>query len=130
MGTRMRAAMGTTLPMTAAAALAAVLLTPVHAGAAAPPTSGDCAAGELCLWEKPEFKGHRQAYELSGIDIESCIALPEGAARRLSPIAPDGRSRPISPPSAPRRGSSRPIPAAAWAPQSPYRVRAFKVWER
>ncbi|MGW2081899.1 peptidase inhibitor family I36 protein [Streptomyces sp. NPDC001939] len=52
--------------MTAAAALAAVLLTPVPAGAAVPPTSGDCAAGELCLWEKPEFKGHRQAYELSG----------------------------------------------------------------
>ncbi|MFF1310154.1 peptidase inhibitor family I36 protein [Streptomyces sp. NPDC058320] len=64
--------------MTAAAALAAVLLTPVHAGAAVPPTSGDCAAGELCLWEKPEFKGHRQAYELSGIDIESCVGRAGG----------------------------------------------------
>ncbi|MFE4717275.1 peptidase inhibitor family I36 protein, partial [Streptomyces sp. NPDC056728] len=72
--------MGTTLAVTAAAALAAVLLTPVHAGAAAPPASGDCAAGELCLWEKPEFKAHRQAYELSGIDIESCVALPEGSS--------------------------------------------------
>lgn len=112
MGTRMRAAMGTTLPMTAAAALAAVLLTPVHAGAAVPPTSGDCAAGELCLREKPEFKGHRQAYELSGIDIESCVALPEGSAQALA----NRTGRPVTAyqsAECAETGSSRPIPAAA-----------------
>ncbi|WP_244164771.1 peptidase inhibitor family I36 protein, partial [Streptomyces silaceus] len=62
------------------AALAAVMLTPVNAGAAAPPTLRGCGPGELCLWEKAGFKGTRQVYELAGIDIESCIALPEGGS--------------------------------------------------
>ncbi|MGW6402128.1 peptidase inhibitor family I36 protein [Streptomyces sp. NPDC055134] len=131
MGTRMRAAMGTTLPMTAAAALAAVLLTPVHAGAAAPPTSGDCAVGELCLWEKPAFRGHRQTYELSGIDIESCVALPEGgSAQALA----NRTGRPVTAyqsAECAETGEFQTYPGSGtWAPQSPYRVWAFKVWER
>ncbi|RVU26379.1 hypothetical protein EOT10_10875 [Streptomyces antnestii] len=127
----MRVAMEATLPMATAAALAAVLLTPVHAGATAPPAAGDCSAGQLCLWEKPGFKGHRHVYELSGTDIESCVALPEGgSAQALA----NRTGRPVTAyqsAECAETGEFQTYPGSGtWAPQSPYQVRAFKIWER
>ncbi|MCF3124872.1 peptidase inhibitor family I36 protein [Streptomyces arenae] len=112
------------------AALAAVMLTPVNAGAAAPPTLRGCGPGELCLWEKAGFKGTRQVYELAGIDIESCIALPEGG----SAVALANRTgRPVTTyqsAECAETGEFDTYPGGGtWAPESPYRVRAFKVWE-
>ncbi|MEU6661178.1 peptidase inhibitor family I36 protein [Streptomyces sp. NPDC046821] len=123
--------MGMTLPLTAVAALAAVLLTPAHAGATAPPTGGDCSAGELCLWEGSGFEGKRHVYELSGTDIESCVALPEGvSAQALA----NRTGRPVTAyqsAECAETGEFQTYPGSGtWAPQSPYKVRAFKVWER
>ncbi|MFG2646755.1 peptidase inhibitor family I36 protein [Streptomyces sp. NPDC048436] len=132
----------------AAAALAAVILTPAqvgattpsaqldsakapgHAGSAAPPTLAGCGPGELCLWEKAEFRGARQTFELSDIDIESCVALPEGgSAQALA----NRTGRPVTTyqsAECAETGEFDTYPGGGtWTPRSPYRVRAFKVWE-
>ena len=141
--------MRTTMPTTvAAAALAAVILTPAHAGAttpatqadsttpttragaAAPPTLAGCGPGELCLWEKAGFHGARKTYDLSEIDIESCVALPEGgSAEALA----NRTGRPVTTyqsAECAETGEFDTYPGGGtWTPESPYRVRAFKVWE-
>ncbi|MFF2845964.1 peptidase inhibitor family I36 protein [Streptomyces sp. NPDC058001] len=131
--------MRTTLPMTVAATLAAVVIGPVpagavspsHAGAASPPTLGACGPGELCLWSKPNFKGARHTYELAGVDIDSCVALPEGGsaqalANRLGRPVTTYQSAECA-----ETGEFETYPGkGTWTPQSPYRVRAFKIWER
>ncbi|MFG2497257.1 peptidase inhibitor family I36 protein [Streptomyces sp. NPDC048441] len=152
--------MRTTMPKTvAAAALAAVILAPAQAGAttpsahpdsatpaptaptaltaparhartAGPPMLAGCGPGELCLWKKPGFHGARQTYELSEIDIESCVALPEGgSAQALA----NRTGRPVTTyqsAECAETGEFDTYPGGGtWAPESPYRVRAFKVWE-
>ncbi|WP_190081431.1 peptidase inhibitor family I36 protein [Streptomyces longisporoflavus] len=141
----------------AAAALASVILAPVPAGAAtplaeagattplakagvatpaknaraaAPPGLASCGPGELCLWGKAQFKGARQTYELSGIDIESCVALPEGgSAQALA----NRTGRPVTTYQSAECGETGEFDTypggGTWLPESPYRVRAFKVWE-
>ncbi|MGA4848643.1 peptidase inhibitor family I36 protein [Streptomyces sp. G5(2025)] len=124
--------MRTTMPATVtAAALAAVILSSTHVAAAAPPTFRGCGPGELCLWEKAQFKGARHTYELSKIDIESCIALPEGgSAQALA----NRTGRPVTTYQSAECGETGEFNtypgSGTWAPESPYRVRAFKVWER
>ncbi|MEV0258491.1 peptidase inhibitor family I36 protein [Streptomyces sp. NPDC050732] len=120
----------TMLTTVTAAALAAVVLTPTHAGAAAPPTLRGCGAGELCLWEKAGFHGTRHAYELADIDIESCTALPEGSSAEA---VANRTGRPVTvyqSAECAETGEFNTYPGSGtWAPESPYRVRAFKVWE-
>ncbi|MFK4064408.1 peptidase inhibitor family I36 protein [Streptomyces sp. NPDC029674] len=120
----------TTLATVTAAALAAVVLTPTYAGATAPPTLRGCGAGELCLWEKAGFKGARHTYELADIDIESCTALPEGGSAEA--IA-NRTGRPVTVYQSGECGETGEFNtypgSGTWAPESPYRVRAFKVWE-
>ncbi|GAA2344799.1 peptidase inhibitor family I36 protein [Streptomyces kunmingensis] len=115
----------------AAAALAAMALTPGLATAAAPPTLGDCGAGELCLWGKTGFKGPRHTYELAGIDIESCVALPEGSS--AASLA-NRTGRPVTTYQSVECGETGEFQtypgSGTWEPESPYRARAFKVWER
>ncbi|MCI3930432.1 peptidase inhibitor family I36 protein [Streptomyces sp. AN091965] len=128
-----------------AAALAAAVLTPAHAGTAgttgttaparagaAPPGKlGACGPGELCLWEKAGFKGERHVFELAGVDIESCVALPEGGsaqalANRTGRPVTTYQSRECA-----ETAEFNTYPGGGtWAPESPYRIRAFKVWER
>ncbi|MFE0171955.1 peptidase inhibitor family I36 protein [Streptomyces sp. NPDC059002] len=120
----------TSLTTVTAIALAALILTPAHAGATAPPTLAGCGPGELCLWEKAGFHGSRHVYELAGIDIESCVALPEGgSAEALA----NRTGRPVTTyqsAECAETGEFNTYPGSGtWAPESPYRVRAFKVWE-
>ncbi|MEI5100399.1 peptidase inhibitor family I36 protein [Streptomyces sp. PmtG] len=137
--------MRTTMPAAAltaltAAALAATVLTTTHAGAttasaragAAPPGRlGACGPGELCLWEKAGFKGKRHVYELDGVDIESCVALPEGSsaqalANRTGRPVTVHQSRECA-----ETAEFHTYPGGGtWAPESPYKIRAFKIWER
>ncbi|MFH8565097.1 peptidase inhibitor family I36 protein [Streptomyces sp. NPDC017988] len=124
--------MRTTMPTTVtAAALAAVILAPTHAVAAAPPMLRGCAPGELCLWEKAQFKGDRHTYELADIDIESCITLPEGSSAQA---LANRTGRPVTTYQSAKCGETGEFNtypgSGTWAPESPYRVRAFKVWER
>ncbi|MFD3514009.1 peptidase inhibitor family I36 protein [Streptomyces sp. NPDC058657] len=106
-------------------------LTKAPAGTAAPaPRLGSCAAGELCLWQKPGFQGKRYTHELSGTDIESCVPLPPGAdAQALA----NRTGRPVTTYQSAQcaeTGEFDTYPGGgSWVPQSPYRVRAFKVWE-
>ncbi|MCX3060012.1 peptidase inhibitor family I36 protein [Streptomyces beihaiensis] len=119
------------LTATAAAALAAMALTPGLAAAAAPPTSGDCGAGQLCLWDKPGFKGHKSVRELTNTDIESCIALPEGSS--AASLA-NRTGHPVTAYQSATCGETAEFQtypgSGTWAPESPYRIRAFKIWER
>ncbi|KUF20122.1 MULTISPECIES: peptidase inhibitor family I36 protein [Streptomyces] len=118
------------------AALAAALTAPTHAGAtgpgaAAPPRLGGCGPGELCLWEKAHFKGERRLYELAGTDIESCVPLPPGSgAQSLA----NRTGRPVTTYQSAECAETAEFNtypgSGTWAPESPYRVRAIKLWER
>ncbi|MBT2440287.1 peptidase inhibitor family I36 protein [Streptomyces sp. ISL-36] len=123
------------------AALAATLLTglfsglltalPATAAAAPAPSLGACAPGQLCLWPKADFKGKAQRYELADTDVESCVALPAGTtAQALA----NRTGRPVTAyqsPECAETGEFETYPGrGTWAPQTPYQIRAFKIWER
>ncbi|MFI0979164.1 peptidase inhibitor family I36 protein [Streptomyces sp. NPDC021093] len=118
------------LPQTAAPASAAPEAAAPASAARAAVRLGSCAAGELCLWQKPDFKGRRYAHELAGTDIESCVPLPPGTdAQALA----NRTGRPVTAyqsAECAETGEFDTYPGSgSWVPQSPYRVRAFKVWE-
>ncbi|MCX4822849.1 peptidase inhibitor family I36 protein [Streptomyces sp. NBC_01142] len=123
-----------TATVLAAAALMPQLLQLPHlpraAAAVAAPGLGQCATGELCLWEKGDFRGTRRTHELAGLDIESCVPLPPGtSAQALA----NRTGRPVTTyqsEECAETGEFETYPGGGtWVPQSPYRVRAFKVWE-
>ena len=115
----------------ALAALVPLLLQPPQTAAAAPaPPLGACAAGELCLWAENDFQGARSTHELVGTDIESCVPLAPGtSAQALA----NRTGRPVTTYQSvecAETGEFETYPGGGtWVPRSPYRVRAFKVWE-
>src|SRR4051812_10536796 len=118
----------TTTTVALLAATAFLLPTPAHAASA--PRLAACAPGELCLWTQSGFQGKRQVYELTHIDIESCMTLPPGAdaqslvnrtGRPVTAYQSDVCQETAEFDTYPGGGT--------WVPQVPYRVRAFKVWE-
>ncbi|MFD7747843.1 peptidase inhibitor family I36 protein [Streptomyces sp. NPDC059698] len=115
-------------------ALAPQALAPDRAAAAperAPGVSlGSCEAGRLCLWKKADFTGARHTFELSGVDIESCVPLPRGGdAQSLA----NRTGRPVTTyqsAECAETGEFETYPGGGtWTPRSPYQVRAFKIWE-
>lgn len=123
----MRAIVTTTVT---ALALALTAATAAPAQAAPPPRLGDCDAGQLCLWHGTGFTGPRQVHELAGTDIESCVALPSGGwAASLA----NRTGRPVTAyqsAECAETGEFSTYPTGTWAPETAYRVRAFKIWER
>jgi peptidase inhibitor family I36 len=116
---------------TAAVLVTTALLSPDPALAApAPPQLGRCAAGELCLWQGEDFQGFRQAHELAGIAVDSCTPLPTG---RTAGSLANRTGRPVTTyqsAECAETGEFETYPGGGtWTPRSPYRVRAFKVWE-
>ncbi|MGP3925482.1 peptidase inhibitor family I36 protein [Streptomyces sp. 8N616] len=111
----------------AAAATPATAATPAAAGA---PRLGSCATGQLCLWQKSDFRGASRTYELSDIDIESCVPLPRGTT--AASLA-NRTGRPVTTYQSAECGETGEFETypggGTWVPQSPYQVRAFKVWE-
>ncbi|MCA6091601.1 peptidase inhibitor family I36 protein [Streptomyces sp. SCA3-4] len=96
----------------------------------APRRLGPCAAGQLCLWPKTGFRGQQRTAELAGIDIESCVTLPAGVT--AASLA-NRTGRPVTTyqsATCAETGEFSTYPSGTWAPESPYVVRAYKVWER
>ncbi|WP_240979714.1 peptidase inhibitor family I36 protein [Streptomyces sp. HNM0574] len=100
---------------------------------AAEPKSGErlgkCAAGQLCLWERAGFKGEHRVYELSDVDLDTCVPLPDGAAaesfaNRTGRSVTGYQSRECA-----ETGDFSTYPNGSWTPRADYRVRAVKVWE-
>ncbi|MGP3989908.1 peptidase inhibitor family I36 protein [Streptomyces sp. 3N207] len=90
---------------------------------------GKCGPGELCLWERPRFKGKPRVNELSGIDIESCTPLRGGAS--ATSVA-NRTGRPVTLYQSKKCAETAEFdtyPSGSWTPELPYRARAFKVWE-
>ncbi|MFE8937374.1 peptidase inhibitor family I36 protein [Streptomyces sp. NPDC007872] len=121
-------------------AVLAVLLLTVLPATAAPtalpatasgPKLGACGPGKLCLWPKPDFKGRVRSHELATTDIDSCVALPAGtSAQSLA----NRTGRPVTTyqsAECAETGEFETYPGkGTWVPQTPYEVRAFKIWER
>lgn len=134
--TIMRTAMRTTTRatlLTAATLAAATALLPAAAPAAeaAAAPRDACGPGELCLWGKPDFRGPRQTHELFRTEIQNCVPLPPGTdAQSLV----NRTGRPVTTYQShecEETGEFETYPGnGTWVPRSPYRVRAFKVWER
>ncbi|MFC8277350.1 peptidase inhibitor family I36 protein [Streptomyces sp. NPDC057271] len=106
---------------------------PAALPAAAPPGTrlGACGPGQLCLWPRADFKGSAWKHELAGTDIESCVALPPGASAQA---LANRTGRPVTTyqsAECAETGEFETYPGrGTWVPQSPYEVRAFKLWER
>ncbi|MEU7313338.1 peptidase inhibitor family I36 protein [Streptomyces sp. NPDC007083] len=95
----------------------------------AAPRLGECGPGELCLWERSEFRGEPRVHELRGIDIESCIPLADGVS---AASAANRTGRPVTLYQSEECAETAEFhthPSGSWTPELPYRVRAFKVWE-
>ncbi|MET7933888.1 peptidase inhibitor family I36 protein [Streptomyces sp. NPDC005322] len=110
----------------------ACLLAPAtaHAAPPSPPRLGTCATGQLCLWRGTDFTGARRTHELADTDIESCVALPAGTS--AASLA-NRTGRPVTAyqsAECAETGEYRTYPTGSWAPETPYQVRAFKIWER
>ncbi|MFE1771326.1 peptidase inhibitor family I36 protein [Streptomyces sp. NPDC059008] len=130
----------TTALLTGLTALAAALTLPPALGTPAAhaatgghrsAATGHCGAGELCVWTRADFAGERRTYELSGTDIESCVALPKGmTAASLA----NRMGRPVTTYQSAQCAETAEFDTypggGSYVPRSPYRVRAFKVWER
>ncbi|MEU8459890.1 peptidase inhibitor family I36 protein [Streptomyces sp. NPDC029003] len=103
--------------------------TGAHATGARAAAAPACATGELCLWTKPDFKGTKQTYDLSTLSINSCTALPAGTYQSLI----NRTGRPVTTYQSDvcaETGEFQTYPGdGVLLPQSPYQVRAFKVWE-
>ncbi|WP_101254166.1 peptidase inhibitor family I36 protein [Streptomyces barkulensis] len=116
--------------LTAAAAVLTALTPQTAVSAAVPaPRLGECAAGELCLWERADFKGPRRTHELADTDIESCVPLPRGAS--VASLA-NRTGRPVTAyqsAECAETGEFDTYPSGSWAPRTDYRVRAVKIWE-
>ncbi|WP_267244424.1 peptidase inhibitor family I36 protein [Streptomyces sp. PR69] len=114
------------LPATAATATASPAATASRAAA----DLGPCGPGQLCLWPEDDFQGTRRTFELTHIDIESCVRLPSGAAAQS---LANRTGRPVTTyqsAECAETGEFETYPGSGtWAPRSPYRVRAFKLWE-
>lgn len=108
-----------------------VLAIPAEAAAPSGTALGACGPGQLCLWPKADFKGRAQIHELASVDIESCIALPAGAAAQA---LANRTGRPVTTYQSAvcaETGEFETYPGrGTWVPQTPYQVRAFKIWER
>ncbi|WP_246102622.1 peptidase inhibitor family I36 protein [Streptomyces piniterrae] len=123
---------------TGLAALATALAVPPALGSPAAHAVGggrttapaECAEGQLCLWPEAGYGGERRTHELSDTDIESCVPLPEGVT--AASLA-NRTGRPVTTYQSgecAETGEFDTYPGGGtWVPQSPYRVRAFKIWE-
>ncbi|MFK0253295.1 peptidase inhibitor family I36 protein [Streptomyces sp. NPDC090445] len=105
---------------------------PARPAAGPPPGRAvPCATGQLCLWAQPGFKGKRHTHELSTLDVNSCTALPAGTSAQ-SLVNRTGR--PVTTyqsAECAETGEFQTYPGdGVQLPESPYLVRAFKVWER
>ncbi|RST10341.1 hypothetical protein E2C00_07835 [Streptomyces sp. WAC05374] len=125
--TAARTTLTTVLALGALAATALVGAAPV---AAAPPRLGPCETGQLCLWAKEGFRGARHTFELADIDVDSCVPLPAGTT---AAALANRTGRPVTTyqsAECAETGEFETYPGGGtWVPQSPYQVRAFKVWE-
>ncbi|GGX71664.1 peptidase inhibitor family I36 protein [Streptomyces hiroshimensis] len=121
----------TAAAVTTAAAALALLSAPTAgaAGTAGQGRLGSCAAGQLCLWPKAGFHGTRSTSELADIGIEDCVALPAGSS--ASSLV-NRTGRPVTTyqsATCAETGEFNTYPSGTWVPESPYVVRAYKVWE-
>ncbi|MFH8256275.1 peptidase inhibitor family I36 protein [Streptomyces roseolus] len=118
-----------TLP--AASAPAAPAAPTAAAAPAAGTALGVCGPGRLCLWPKPDFKGRPWTYELATTDLDSCVALPAGASAQSLAVRTDRPVTAYQSAECAEAGEFETYPGrGTWVPQTPYEVRAFKLWER
>ncbi|MEU2544579.1 peptidase inhibitor family I36 protein [Streptomyces roseolus] len=108
---------------------------PAAPAAAAAPAAGTvlgaCGPGWLCLWPKPDFKGRPWTYELATTDLDSCVALPAGASAQSLAVRTGRPVTAYQSPECAETGEFETYPGrGTWVPQTPYEVRAFKLWER
>ncbi|WP_327175568.1 peptidase inhibitor family I36 protein [Streptomyces sp. NBC_01335] len=121
-----------TTPSTAEAAKAAkaAKVTAAAPGRASGVRLGECAAGQLCLWKKPDFTGGRLNQDLSAVDIESCVPLPAGSDAQSFANRTGRNVTLYQSAECGETGEFETYPGpGTWVPRSPYQVRAFKIWE-
>ncbi|MER6476162.1 peptidase inhibitor family I36 protein [Streptomyces filamentosus] len=139
--TGMAALLLATLPATAAPAAPAVQgawtapAAPMAPTAAVAPAAGAatgvCGPGRLCLWPRPDFKGRPWTYELATTDLDSCVALPAGASAQSLAVRTGRPVTTYQSGECAEAGEFETYPGrGTWVPQTPYEVRAFKLWER
>ncbi|MFD4377616.1 peptidase inhibitor family I36 protein [Streptomyces sp. NPDC058486] len=104
---------------------------PAQAAPAAGTALGACGPGRLCLWPKPDFKGKPWTYELATTDLDSCVALPAGASAQSLAVRTGRPVTTYQSAECAETGEFETYPGrGTWVPQTPYEVRALKLWER
>ncbi|WP_051165799.1 peptidase inhibitor family I36 protein [Amycolatopsis orientalis] len=89
-----------------------------------------CDAGEFCLWDTETYSGNVQSYDLRTANPGDCIPLPEGFqghsfVNRMTRDVTIYQGADCS-----TEGDFITYPGGGtYVPQSPFAVRALKVWE-
>ena len=94
------------------------------------PAGPACGAGEFCLWDSETYSGTAQSYDLRTANPGDCIPLPEGfqAHSFVNRMARDVTIYQGADCST--EGDFITYPGGGtYVPQSPFAVRALKVWE-
>ncbi|MYW89476.1 peptidase inhibitor family I36 protein [Amycolatopsis rubida] len=105
------------------------LLTTSGLAQAAPPAPA-CGAGEFCLWDTETYSGGVRSYDLRAANPGDCIPLPEGFqghsfVNRMTRDVTIYQGADCS-----TEGDFITYPGGGtYVPQSPFAVRALKVWE-
>ncbi|MFF7364811.1 peptidase inhibitor family I36 protein [Streptomyces sp. NPDC008125] len=124
------ASRGTYTTVTATGVAATTRTVAVAPGRASGVRLGECAAGQLCLWKKPDFTGGRLNRDLSAVDIESCVPLPAGSDAQSFANRTGRNVTLYQSAECGETGEFETYPGpGTWVPRSPYQVRAFKIWE-
>lgn len=130
-GRRSRPAAPSRLPGVLLLVTAGLLTTSGLAQAApADPPAPACGAGEFCLWDTETYSGSAQSYDLRTVNPGDCLPLPEGFqghsfVNRMTRDVTIYQGADCS-----TEGDFITYPGGGtYVPQSPFAVRALKVWE-
>ncbi|WP_245787459.1 peptidase inhibitor family I36 protein [Amycolatopsis saalfeldensis] len=103
---------------------------PAPAPAGTPQTDPACAVGEFCVWPQESYAGDAQHFDLRTSNPSDCIPLPEGFeshsfVNRMTRDVTIYQGEDCS-----TEGDFHTYPGGGtYVPQSPFVVRAIKIWE-
>ncbi|HEY3710747.1 MAG TPA: peptidase inhibitor family I36 protein [Amycolatopsis sp.] len=103
---------------------------PTPAPAGAHQTDPACTVGEFCLWSQESYTGDAQHFDLRTSNPSDCIPLPEGFeshsfVNRMTRDVTIYQGEDCS-----TEGDFHTYPGGGtYVPQSPFVVRAIKIWE-
>jgi len=101
-------------------------------GAAATPTAAEpsCDTGQFCYWAEPNYPGKPQILDISGVSVNVCVPLPNGAEARSFVNRTHRDITLYQSGHCSTEGDFRTYPGdGTYVPEAPYVARAVEIWD-